>query len=145
MSSCTFIGHRDCPQEIKDKLYATIEELIVCHNVNMFYVGTQGSFDRYVYSTLCLLEKKYDISVVVVLAYLNKFVGVYYDISKTVFPCELDSVPYRYAIIKRNEYMIRHAQYMVCYVNNNVSNSHKFVATAKKLGLHIINLGKQSI
>lgn len=72
MSVCTFIGHRECPQDIKDVLYTNIEKLIINFGVKVFYVGTQGRFDRYVYDTLCLLKNKYNVKIVVVLAYLKK-------------------------------------------------------------------------
>ena len=141
MNSCTFIGHRDCSQEIKQELYSTIEMLIVKENVRVFYVGTHGGFDRIVYHVLTELERKYDIEVIVVLAYLNDR-NVYYDTNKTLFPNGLEGVPQKYAIRKRNEYMLKRSQYMLCYVNNTYSNADKFISTAKHLGMQIINLGE---
>ena len=70
MRSCTFIGHKDCPQEIKEKLCETVEDLIVNSDVRRFYVGTHGSFDRLVYKVLCDFESKYEIEIIVVLSYL---------------------------------------------------------------------------
>lgn len=91
---------------------------------------------------LCQLENAYDIDVKVVLAYLNqKARDSYYDTDKTVFPEVLDKTPLRFAISKRNLYMIEQSQYMVCYVNNTFSNSYKFVQRAKCLNLQIINIG----
>ena len=40
MNSCTFIGHRNCPEVIKDKLYNVIEKLILEKNVTIFYGKT---------------------------------------------------------------------------------------------------------
>ena len=48
MATCTFFGHRDCPETIKPKLRSTIIDLIENHNVDMFYVGNQGRFDAIV-------------------------------------------------------------------------------------------------
>lgn len=142
MQSCTFMGHSNCSQDVRNSLYKTIERLIICENVNTFYVGTQGQFDRYVYDVLCQLENAYDIDVKVVLAYLNqKARDSYYDTDKTVFPEVLDKTPLRFAISKRNLYMIEQSQYMVCYVNNTFSNSYKFEQRAKCFNLQIINIG----
>ena len=142
MDICTFIGHKDCKSEIKDTLYDVIEKLIVDDGVKVFYVGVQGNFDKYVYQTLLELEKKYILKIVVVLAYLNNKRDIYYDMEKTEFPLQLENVPLRFAISKRNEYMLKKSRYLVCYVNDSFSNSYKFVERAKKLNLKIINIGK---
>ena len=107
MKSCTFIGHHDCPYDTKEELSLKIESLIVKYNVRTFYVGTHGRFDELVYSVLCDLEIKYDIKFFVVLAYLNTSGNKIYDTEKTMFPEELCNTIKRYAIIKRNEYMIK--------------------------------------
>lgn len=54
MNSCTFIGHRkfQFDRDFKEKLYITLEKLIQEKSVTVFYVGTQGGFDRLVYETL---------------------------------------------------------------------------------------------
>ena len=52
MPSCTFFGHRDCPETIKPKLREVLVDLITNHDVDMFYVGHQGQFDAYVHSEL---------------------------------------------------------------------------------------------
>ncbi len=141
MASCTFIGHKDCSDKIKIKLKEMIEELIVNEGVNNFYVGTHGKFDYYAYESLCDLELKYDIKINVVLAYLNSR-EKFYDNIKTIFPYGLENTPKRYTIIKRNNYMIKKSQYMICYVNNSFSNAYKFLEIAEKNNLKIINIGE---
>ena len=59
MATCTFFGHRDCPETIKPKLRSTIIDLIENHNVDMFYVGNQGQFDAMVRSALKKLKQEY--------------------------------------------------------------------------------------
>ncbi|MBQ6625774.1 MAG: hypothetical protein IIX27_00600 [Ruminococcus sp.] len=140
MRSCTFIGHKDCPQEIKEKLCETVEDLIVNSDVRRFYVGTHGSFDRLAYKVLCDFESKYEIEIIVVLSYLYHKKDVYYDLSKTVFPEEVDKADKKYAIVRRNEFMIKRSQVLVCYVNNMVSNSYKYMTQALKKGLRVINI-----
>ena len=46
--TCTFFGHRDCPETIKPKIREAVIDLIENHGVTMFYVGNQGNFDRLV-------------------------------------------------------------------------------------------------
>jgi uncharacterized phage-like protein YoqJ len=143
---CCFLGHRDCPKSIKGKLLLGIENLIVNENVNVFYVGTQGAFDRLVYKVLCELEEKYEIKTKVVLAYLNRENEFkYYDANKTVFPDCVTKTPPRFAISKRNDYMLKNSDFLICYLDNKFSNTYEFVLKAIKKNIKIINLGSLTI
>ncbi len=146
MQSCSFIGHRNCPKETQKRLLDTIEELITNKNVTTFYVGTQGSFDRLVYEVLCELEKKHEIKVFVVLAYLDRHLNnEYCDIEKTIFPDELTKTPLRFAIRKRNSFMINNSDYVICYINTPFSNALVNIEEAYKKKKEIINLGEYDI
>ncbi|MBE6904555.1 MAG: hypothetical protein E7480_08120 [Ruminococcaceae bacterium] len=139
MQSCSFIGHKNCPKEIKGRLLYEIEKLITNKGVNKFYVGTQGGFDKLVYETLCELEKKYEIDINVVLAYLNRTPSnQYYDLEKTIFPDELTKTPLPYAIRLRNSFMIT-------YLNVPFSNAYKNVEEAIRKKKQVINLGNFDI
>lgn len=140
MHNCTFIGHSNCSQEIERILLDTIEDLIVKENVKTFYVGTHGKFDRYVYSTLCELKKTYKIKIFVVLSYINS-VPDYCKNAETIFPEVLEKTPFKYAINKRNMYMIEQSHYMVCYLENTFSNTYEIVKKAYRKKLKIINIG----
>ena len=59
----------------------------------------------------------------------------------TVFPEELENALPKFAISKRNDWMINNSQIVITYVRHNFSNSHKWLEKAKKKGLGVINLG----
>ncbi len=142
MKSCCFIGHRNCPAEIRTGLMAIMERLIIEENVDCFYVGTQGSFDRMVYDALSQLEKKHEIRWYVVLAYLNRAAdGVYYDSDKTIYPDELTKTPLRFAIRRRNSFMIERSDFMIAYLNTPFTNTYKNVEEAIRKKKNVINLG----
>lgn len=146
MQSCSFIGHRDCPSEIRSCLLHTIEELIVYKNTTRFYVGTQGNYDKLVYEVLCELEKKYNIQINVVLAYLNRTTeNVYYDSKKTIFPDELTKTPLRFAIRRRNTFMIDKSNYIITYLNTPFSNAYTNIEEAVRKRKQVINLGNFDI
>ena len=146
MKSCCFIGHKICPAEIKSVLIQTIEMLITKHNVHTFYVGTQGGFDKMVYEVLCECEKRYGIQPIVVLAYLNrKAEMIYYDMQKSIFPDELTKVPIRFAIRRRNTFMIDRSEYVVTYLNTPFTNTFGNVEEAVRKKKQIINLGVYDI
>ncbi len=124
MLACTFIGHKNCSPEIKNELYVVIEDLINKNYVDTFYIGTNGNFDYYVYSILSQLKGKYEIKVVVALPYIDKKPS-YCKESETLFPEILETCPKKFAILKRNKYMIDKSDFLVAYVNNALSNAHK--------------------
>ena len=145
MAACTFIGHKDFTFKYYSKLCEAIENLILSERVNEFYVGTNGAFDRSAYRALCDLEKKYKIRINVITAYLNQKDLSVYKQNEIIFPEILEKTPYRYAINKRNFYMIEKSQYMICYMNHTFSNTYNFVNRAAKRKLKIINIGEYDI
>ncbi len=146
MYSCTFIGHSDCYnyESVEEKLYLAIERLIVEKSVSTFYVGTHGRFDKYAYMVLCELEKIYQIKVFVVLSHMHT-IPEYCTNAKLLYPESVKKTPYKFAIVKRNEYMIKNSQFMICYINNSFSNTYNFVKLALNKKLEIVNLGEFEI
>ncbi len=137
--TCTFFGHRDCYGLDKEVLKREIEGLIA-NGVDIFYVGHQGGFDSAVYSCLKQLRQHYPhIRVWIVLAYLPTEKQRYEDLSDTMYP-EIEGHP-RFAIERRNRWMIDHSDYCICYIRQSWGGAWKFARMAKQRGLHIRNLG----
>lgn len=137
---CCFFGHRDTPSEIAEKLEKTVANLIENKQVHTFYVGSQGGFDAMAYSVLKKLKQKYQhINYSVVLAYLptKKVRTDYFD---TVYPDVLDGVPRRFAIDRRNRWLVDKADYVVAYVAYPFGGAAKFCALAEKRKKTVINL-----
>ncbi len=146
MNGCCFLGHKNCPEELKNRIFHTVELLITEKGVTQFYVGTQGGFDRLVYQVLCELEEKYKIQVFVVLAYLHgKPNTEYYDYQKTIFPDVLTKTPLRFAISRRNSFMITQSDYVVAYINTTFSRAYGNIEEAIRKKKQIINLGNYDI
>ena len=140
--TCTFFGHRDTPKEIEPILVSTLKDLIENKNVNKFYVGNHGDFDFLVRKNLEKLKKQYpSISYYIVLAYLpqKKSEIDFLDYSLTVYPDGLEKIPYKLAIIKRNQWMIEHSDFVVVYVKNSVGGAAKFKELAEKRGKKVTN------
>ncbi|MGN0178294.1 MAG: hypothetical protein ACI4DY_02475 [Monoglobaceae bacterium] len=140
-TAACFFGHREVTHNIRPKLTAIIENLITEDNVTEFYVGHQGQFDSMVYSVLKELKSKYPkIRYTVVLAYMpDEHIKDRYG-EDTLFPDGLESVPKRFAISKRNDWMIRQSGYAVCYVYKITGGAAKFREKAKKMKLQIIDV-----
>lgn len=120
--------------------------LIKDKGVTRFFVGTQGGFDKLAHRVLCEIEKSYPIQIFVVLAYLNQpSYEKDYDPQKTIFPDILTKTPPRFAIKRRNIYMIKQADFLIAYLNDPFSNTFYLIEEAAKKGKYIINLGSYDI
>lgn len=139
--TCTFFGHKDCPSYIYDRVYAAIEELIEHSEVDCFLVGEEGGFDRTVQRALFEIKKKYP--QIVCLA-----VKAYYDPKKkddpglleSIYPECLSGVPKRFAIDRRNRYMIERSEVVITYVRTSIGGAAKFVEIAVRKKKRVINI-----
>ena len=139
--TCCCFGHREVTHNIRDKLTAIIKKLIAEDGVTEFYVGHQGQFDNMVYSVLKELKAKYpQIRYTVVLAYMpDEYIKDVYG-NDTLFPDGLENTPKKFAISKRNDWMIQQSGFAVCYVYKITGGAAKFREKAKKKGLRIVDV-----
>ena len=145
MSTCTFFGHRECPVSVEETLLSTLEELILTHGVNQFYVGHQGQFDAYVHKVLKKLGEKYPhIHYAVVLAYMPGQFMEYEDFSDTMVPEGIESIHPRFAIFWRNNWMLQKADYGVTYVTHTWGDAYRFASQARRKGKYVINIASFS-
>ena len=142
MAACTFFGHRDSPEGIRTSLTREIERLICDQQVETFYVGTHGSFDRMAYSALRELRSKYShIKVYRVLAYMPRKDAVSKDNAEgedTILPEGIERVHPRYAIVWRNNWMIDHSEYIIAYITHPTGGAYQAVERAKKKDRKVI-------
>lgn len=143
MAICTFFGHRDTPEKIEPILRSTLIDLIENRNVDLFYVGNHGNFDHIVRKNLKLLKQEYThINYAVVLAYLpskrDELRGE--DYSDTIYPNGIEKTPPKYAIVKRNMWMVDRSDYVVTFVKHTVGGAAKYKEFAEKKGKTVLNL-----
>jgi len=106
---CSFFGHSNCPDSIRQNLKEEIVKIIGGPETVYFYVGHQGHFDGMVRSIMKeLIKEGYDINYSVVLAYMP---GKKYEFdasneyADTMYPEGLESVHPKFAITWRNNWM----------------------------------------
>jgi len=142
---CTFFGHRDTPTDIRPELERTIRELIEQAGVTMFYVGHQGTFDAMAGSLLAQLQEEYaQMEYAIVLPYLytseDQLPYLVQRGAPSVFPEGLEHVPPRFAIARRNRWMVEQADIVVAYVRYTWGGAHQFRELARKKGKRIMDL-----
>ena len=144
MKACTFFGHRDCPDSIRPMLMKVIIQLIYMEDVEMFYVGNQGRFDQVVLSVLREIHEDCDdFNYAVVLAYHPESrPAVNVDANETMFPEEMEGVYPKFAISRRNDWMLKHSNYVVAFMQHSWGGAAKYVNKARKMNKNIFSIYK---
>ncbi|MBE5794646.1 MAG: DUF1273 domain-containing protein [Clostridiales bacterium] len=140
MPTCTFFGHRDCPDSIRPNLQKAIIRLIVQEGVDTFYVGHQGKFDRYALAALQQVAIEYPhIRYTVVLAYLptHQHAEKSSHQADTMIPDGIETAPKRFAISRRNRWLVEHADYVIAYALYR-GGAMQFVELAQKKGKKVV-------
>lgn len=135
----TFCGHREVqePEKVRKWLYETVEGLIM-EGADYFYLGGYGQFDTMAAGIVLELKQKHpNIRSVLVLPYLDRE----YDTSgyeESIYP-PLEDVPRRYAISKRNEYMVDYSDVVVAYVVYVFGGASKTLRYAERKRKRIVS------
>lgn len=140
---CCFFGHHDAPSDIKPLIREEVARLITEEGINNYLVGNHGAFDGMVYSVLKEAKSLYpQISFNVVPAYMpgKKEEYDFVEPMDTLYPEGLETVPKRFAISWRNDWMLKQSDIIVCYVKHTMGGSDKFVEKAERQGKRVINL-----
>ena len=143
MATCTFFGHRTVSKSIQPLLKKAIEDLILESNVDVFYVGNQGEFDKLVRKNLQQLKVVYpQIKCYVVHAYIpqKSEENEFGDNIDTIYPEGLEKSPLRYAIINRNKWMIEKSNYVITHVTHISNGAYIFKELCLKKGKSVINI-----
>ena len=138
----SLIGHHDAPPHIRETLKEILTELIIHENASLFYVGNQGAFDKMAYHVLAELEAEYPtIRFFVIFAYMPT--RSEYPSNHTILPEEAAKSHPKYAILKRNKWMIEHSDVVVSYVTYSFGGAAKYKETARKKGKRIVEISER--
>lgn len=148
----TFCGHREVfgHNEVETKLHNTLKEIIGEMSPDLsiiFYCGGYGDFDGIAAKTASVIQSEYPerkIEKIYVTPYIggknderNKSMSAYYD--SIEYP-PLESVPPRYAIIRRNEWMVDNSEIVIAYVLYSWGGAARTLSYAKRKKKRIIEI-----
>ena len=141
MKTITFCGHRKISEtekeNIKQKLKEEIEKLIL-KGAKEFLLGGYGDFDYMCAKTVRELKKEYPhIKGILVSPYLNRECDK--DLYDDLEYADVEKTPLRFAIVKRNEYMVKKADLIICYVKYSWGGAAKTRDYAIRKGKKIID------
>ena len=128
----TFCGHSTIyhQEEVSERLDRTIESLVV-EGATQFLLGGYGHFDMLAARSVARAKLLHqNLESILVIPYLDrKHDTKLYDY--TLYP-GLEEVPLRFAISKRNEYMVDAADIIVAYVNHEWGGAAKTLEYARR-------------
>ena len=137
----TFCGHSKLIEQNTIRAHLTRElRTLLEHGNHKFYLGGYGDFDLLAAKALYELKQEYsETESILILPYLDRKVDAsLYD--STIYP-PLETVPKRYAISRRNKWMVEQADMVITCVDHDWGGASKTLEYAVKKGLRIINLG----
>ena len=146
----TFCGHSNClfKDDIKEQLKNIFLSKIIKNPTCKFYLGGYGNFDRLCLRTLKELKNGFpEIDLIFITPYLDKNYSklefAKYHCDDVIFP-PLESVPRKFAILKRNEWMVGEADLVIAYVMYSWGGAAKTLEYAKRKKKTIINLAEKT-
>ena len=142
----TFCGHSNYlfSDEEKEKLKQLLIKEIRKNPTCKFYLGGYGDFDSLCLRTLRELKTDFpDIELLFITPYLDnnysklELAKYYYD--DVIFP-PIESVPRKFAILKRNEWMIDSADLVIAHVKYSWGGAAKTLEYAKRKKVPLVNI-----
>jgi len=134
----TFCGHREVhDREVVMKWLMTVCSELIADGAKQFFLGGYGAFDMLCADVLRQLKKEHSyIQLCLILPYPDtKKNTTGYD--ELIYP-PLESVPRRYAINRRNEWMVKSADVVVAYVMRDWGGAATMLLRAQRLNKQIV-------
>lgn len=142
----TFCGHSDYLEhkEDEERLLSLLEIIANGQHVD-FYLGGYGKFDAFAKNCAEKFKNTHnDAKIIFVTPYLNKWLDdrreyLEKEYDEILYP-ELEQMPLKFAISKRNEWMVKQADYVFAYVNTHYGGAYNALLYAAKHNKPYMNL-----
>lgn len=135
--SCCGFGNSDASWKILPKIKEALE-YAVNEGCDTFYLGEMGSFDSMMITATRELQKKYPhIERVLVIPYITKSHQEYKrdyerDFDCVILPPEMLLVPPKFAILRKNEWVIDNSDIVITYTRNPYRGAGKAADYARR-------------
>ena len=144
----SFVGHASINSSVK--LRDEIKRRI-CNSINSgfktFYIGGYGDFDNLCAIACRELKREYkEIEVIYVMPYITLSEQAKAREMKEYGLCDfflyppIEGTPPRFALSKRNEWMVTNSDLIIAYVNRSYGGAYKSLLAARRKHKQIINI-----
>lgn len=142
----TFCGHSNLSlTDAENSLLKTIlQDLLKTNDQCIFYLGGYGDFDKICLHTLKNLKNQFPtIKICFITPYIannySKLNSAKDQYDEIIYP-PLENTPPKFAISKRNQWMIEQSQLVIAYVKYNWGGAFQTLNYAKQHHIKAINL-----
>ena len=138
-----FFGHRELPCDVSNQLDAAIQTAVCEYGISSFWCGRYGAFDLAAAHAVCRIKQLHpDIELLWVRAYMPTVQEPDTPLfDGSLYPEGLETVPKRFAIAKRNDWIASHCNLIIAYVDSRYGGAYTACHRYTRTGKHIINLG----
>ncbi len=140
MTVC-FFGNRDAPYTVEESIYS-IGLKLLDEGASLFLVGNNGSFDYYVQRALSRLHKERRLEFNILISVIGEE-ALCKEQAYTCFPPNQEKALPRFAIGKRNDYMLHASDTVVTYTKRLFGGAYKYKKKAEKAGKRIIEISNE--
>ena len=142
----TFCGHSNYSYNAENEnlMLSLFEEVIGGESVE-FFLGGYGGFDAFAYRCAKKYKAKHaNAKIILVTPYIDKWLEdrkdyLQHAYDEIVYP-NIENAPKKFAVIKRNEWMVNQSDYIFCYVETHYGGAYKTLLYAFKHGKKFFNL-----
>lgn len=137
----TFAGHRFVHNhdEIKKRVKAAIREVVITNEALVCLCGGYGEFDN-ICASACreLKTEGMNVTIVYVTPYITLSEQKKINERQSTLPYDsifyppIENTPLKFAISKRNEWMMSEADIVISYIKHNYGGAYKSVTCAKR-------------
>lgn len=146
ISFCGHCSYRYCVED-ENQLLLLIEKIAANKPVD-FYLGSYGSFDEFAKNCAKKYKEKHaNTKLIFVTPYLGKWLEdkkeyILSEYDEIIYP-EIENTPLKFAIVKRNEWMVKNSDFVVAYVKNRFGGAYKTLSYAIKCGKPYVNIYRE--
>ena len=143
----TFCGHSTFTPtpEYEQKLLSLLHELVVDGNT-VFFLGEYGAFDAFAYECCKKFKATHpNVKLIFVTPYISPEYQKNYlnhqekRYDHIIYP-PLENVPPKFAISRRNKWMVQKADLVIAYIRHDWGGAYKTYQHARRLGKKICDL-----
>lgn len=146
MKTCFLFGHRDAPYDLQPHIEAAVEYHYTELGIRQFIVGGYGNFDRMAAGAVKAVKHRHrDIGLSLLIPYhpAERHTEIPPGFDGTLYPEGMESVPRKFAIVRANQYIVKNADTIICYVKH-LGNTRALLEQAQKRSdLYVQNLAEE--
>jgi len=136
MKVCFFGHHEIADLQVPRAWLAALIPRLLDNGADTFFFGGYGAFGRLAASFVWDYRTSYRFQSILVKPYLDRSMDEHCYHS-TLYP-ELEYTPKRFAIVKRNQWMVNSSDIVVAYVLHSWGGAAKALEYAEKRGKHLL-------